>query len=147
MGYLLIALAIALIPTTPPQSLSQSREVLKPEVLITTMSAAEIAKADPAALEHDTEVARSETLTVVVGIAACETNEAGSCNASADVVAYKPDGSVHSEVKHLPLGGRRATAPLRLTPNDAPGLYRVVATVRDLNGRRFSTAERIFGVK
>jgi hypothetical protein len=148
MGYLLaIAASLALLPATSRQSLSQSRDALKPEVLITTMTPAEIAKAGTADLEHDTEVARSESLTIVVGIATCEKNEAGSCNASADVVAYKPDGTVHSEVKNLALGGRRATAPLQLESSDATGLYKVVATIRDLNARRFGTAERFFGVK
>ena len=150
MRYLLaLVVAIGLTHTTASsQTLSQKRGALQPEVLITTIAPAELAqRASAAALEHDTEVARAESITMVVSIAACEKGENGTCNASSDVVVYKPDGSVHTEVKNLVLNNLRVTAPLSLKANDATGLYKVVATVRDLNGRRFGQAERIFGVQ
>jgi hypothetical protein len=136
--------ALGLIQTQP--TLSQKRESLQPVVLVTTRPAAEVAK-EPSTLEHDTEVARGEAVTVVLTIPACEKGANGVCNASADLVTYRPDGTVHSEVKNMSLNDRRVTAPLKLNQNDATGLYRVVATVRDLNARRFASAERIFGVK
>jgi hypothetical protein len=148
MGYFLAALiAFVFVPTaTSAQSASRPRESLQPEVLITTIARDQLAT--HASLEHDTEVARSEAVTIVVSIAACEPVEGGSsCNASADVVAYKPDGTVHTELKNLSLNSRRATAVLPLTANDVTGLYKVVATVRDLAARRFGNAERSFGVK
>ena len=144
-----LILATGLAQSSPsPPTLSQKREALRPVVLITTLSPEEVAKRTaPDALEHDTEVARNETITIVLTIPECEKAENGACNASADLVTYKPDGTVHTEVKNVSLNGRRATSTLKLTPADATGLYKVVATVRDLNARRFASAERIFGVK
>jgi hypothetical protein len=137
-------------PGTPPpaQSLSAKREVLQAVVAITTLPAAEV-KAIPAAkaIEHDSEVARSEAVTVVVTIQGCQADATGVCNATADVVAYKPDGSVHSEMKAITLAAGRGTAALKLAPADVTGVYKVVATVRDLNARRFGKTERLFGVK
>jgi hypothetical protein len=133
-------------PAAP--SLSQKREVLQSEIAITTRPSAELAALAPTqAVEHDSEVSRSEAVTVVVSIRECKKDEKGACNASADVIAYKPDGSVHSEMKNVPLSTGRGTAALKLTPTDATGVYRVVATVRDLNARRFGKTERLFGVK
>jgi hypothetical protein len=138
----------ALVATAAPQTLTQKRESLRPEVLITTLAPDALAKAVGAStLEHDTEVDRSEAITVVLSIADCDKGDTGVCNASADLVAYKPDGTVHSEVKNVSLNSRRATTPLKLTATDVTGLYKVVATVRDLNGRRFGTTERVFSVK
>jgi hypothetical protein len=139
---LLVSLVLAQSP------LSDKRASLQPEVLITTLSAEELAK-HPAthAPEHDTEVARHEAVTIVVRIGDCTKDAKGTCNASADVVAYKPDGSVHTEVKNVGLNTGRGSTALTLSEKDVTGLYKVVATVRDLNGRRFGKAERSFGVK
>jgi hypothetical protein len=128
--------------------LSQKREVLQSEIAITTRPSAELASLAPSQpLDHDSEVSRSESVTVVVSIRECTKDEKGACNASADVIAYKPDGSVHSEMKNIVLSTGRGTASLKLAPEDATGVYRVVATVRDLNARRFGKTERLFGVK
>ena len=133
---------------TATRPLSQKREVLQSEIAITTRPSAEIASLTNAdAIEHDSEVSRSEHVTVVVSIRQCAKDEKGVCNASADVIAYKPDGSAHSETKNIALSTGRGTTVLKLTPDDAVGLYRVVATVRDLNARRFGKTERLFGVK
>ena len=116
-------------------------------MLITTLAPDAIVQAATPALEHDTEVDRSESITIVLSIAACDKGEVGRCNASADLVAYKPDGTVHSEMKNVSLNSLRATAPLKLSASDQTGLYKIVATVRDLNASRFGTAERVFSVK
>jgi hypothetical protein len=145
---LALFVVVGLMQTPSSQPLSQQRAGLLPEVLITTLSAEEIAKRGASQpLEHDTEVQRHEAITVIVTIAECTKDAKGTCNASADVVAYKPDGSVHSEMKTVSLNTGRGTASLKLLEGDATGLYKVVATVRDLNARRFGKAERSFGVR
>jgi len=128
--------------------LSQKREVLQSEIAITTRPSAELAALPPSqSVDHDSEVSRSESVTVVVSIRECTKDEKDACNASADVIAYTPDGSIHSEMKNIALSTGRGTAALKLTANDTTGVYRVVATVRDLNARRFGKTERLFGVK
>lgn len=147
MNWLLsLVLGLVMVPLAlSAQGLSQKREVMKSEILVTTLPAAEIKAAKT--LEHDSEVAKSEAVTVVVTLPSCEKDVRGACNASADVVAYTPDGKVHSEMKGVPLNDGRGTVALKLAPTDASGVYKVVATVRDLNARRFGTTERLFGVK
>ena len=148
------AIILALGQTQPPgtpvpqQSLSDKREVLRSEVAISTLPAADLTSM-PATktIEHDSEVDRSEAVTVIVTIQGCQKDAKGACNASADVVAYKPDGSVHSEMKNITLASGRGTAALKLTPSDATGVYKVIATVRDLTAKRFGKTERLFGVK
>lgn len=135
-------------PPAPQPRLSEKSLSLQPQVLITTLPSERVAEqAITSPLEHDTEVSRSEAITMVVTIEACEKRAQGACDASADLAVYRADGSKHSEVKNLSLTSRRATAPLKLTDNDATGLYTVVATVRDPATRRVGKAERIFGVK
>jgi hypothetical protein len=156
MGYVAASLIlVALFQTPAPQPRLSEKSLslhptaqsprgggpaLQPQVLITTLPSERVA-------EHDTEVSRSEAITMVVTIEACEKRAQGACDASADLAVYRADGSKHSEVKNLSLTSRRATAPLKLTDNDATGLYTVVATVRDPATRRVGKAERIFGVK
>ena len=133
---------------SPQQSLTSKREVLKSVVAITTQPAADLARIPSSQeIEHDSEVARSEAVTVVVMVQGCQPDAQGTCRASADVVAYKPDGSVHSEMKDINIGSGRGTTTLKLAPTDETGVYKVVATVRDLNARRFGKTERLFGVK
>jgi hypothetical protein len=133
---------------TAQRTLSQRREVLQPVVAITTVAVTDLTSI-PATkeVEHDSEVARSEAVTVVVMIQGCQADVKGVCNASADVTAYKPDGSVHSEMKGINLATRRGTATLKLASSDVTGVYRVEATVRDLTAKRFGKTERLFGVK
>jgi hypothetical protein len=147
----IIVLALGQTPPSAPvpqQSLSEKREVLKSEVAISTLPVADL-KNVPAAkpIEHDSEVARTEPVTVIVTIQGCQADANGACNASADVVAYKPDGSVHSEMKNVSLATGRGTTTLKLAPTDVTGVYRVIATVRDVNAKRFGKTERLFGVK
>ena len=146
---LLLTLAVGLMVTAPLGSAEQGslekREVIKSEVLITTLPAADLKVTKT--LEHDTEVAKSEAVTVVVILATCQKDSQGACNASADIVAYRPNGEVHSEMKNVSLNEGRGMASLRLALADPTGVYKVVATVRDLNARRFGKTERLFGVK
>jgi hypothetical protein len=146
MKTLFLVIAVGLV--SGQASLTSKREVLKAVVAITTRPATELAGI-PAAqeVEHDSEVARSEAVTVVVMVQGCQPDAKGVCQASADVVAYKPDGSVHSEMKQINLSSGRGTASLKLAPTDETGVYKVVATVRDPTARRFGKTERLFGVK
>ena len=135
-------------PRPAGQGLGPKRSGLSPDIAITTLSAAELRtlpKGKP--VEHDSEVSRSEAVTVVVSIAGCQPDSQGACNASADVTAYKPDGTVHAEMKNVTLAGNRGTVALKLGASDVTGVYKVVATVRDINAKRFGTTERMFGVK
>jgi hypothetical protein len=130
------------------QPLTAKRQVMQSVIAITTMPAGELASIPTAKeIEHDSEVARDEAVTLVVTVQGCEADARGQCNASADVVAYKPDGSVHSEMKGINLASGRGTAVLKLSPDDATGVYRVEATVRDMTARRFGKTDRLFGVK
>ena len=132
----------------PVRRLSAEREVLKAVVAITTMPPSELDKI-PASkeIEHDSEVSRSELVMVVVMAPGCKANAQGECNATADVVTYKPDGSVHSELKNINLASHRGSAILKLASDDVTGVYTIVATVRDLQGQHFAKTERLFGVK
>jgi hypothetical protein len=144
-----LAVVVAVVSTQPAQQpFAAQRDVLKSEIAIATADAREIQKLPIThVIEHDTEVARGESLTIVVTAQGCEKDATGACSIAADVVTLRPDGSTHSEVKSLSLASGRATAPLGFAPDDTTGLYRVVATVRDLNARRFAKVERILGVK
>lgn len=144
---LVLVQAPAPAPAAPP-SLTSQREVLRSVVAITTLPGVELQAIPPAKeIEHDSEVARTEAVTVVVMIQGCQADASGACRAEADVVAYRPDGSVHSEMKAVALTGGRGTVPLKLAADDVTGVYKVVATVRDLAARRFGKTERLFGVK
>jgi hypothetical protein len=145
---LLAAFSLAAFEQSPPRAtFAQKRAAMEPDVLITTLPEAELKTlTSEKAMEHDSEVARTEVVSVVVSMPKCQKDANGMCNASADVVVSNPDGSKHSDLQiSLPSG--RGTATLRLAPYDVTGVYTVVATVRDLRASRFGTAERKFGVK
>jgi hypothetical protein len=144
----LLSLALLQAPASSQPSLSDKRAVLRTVVAITTLPSADITRLPASAeVEHDSEVARSEKVTVVVTIQGCQGNPAGVCEAAADVVAYRPDGTVHSELKNISLASGRGMAILELKPDDVTGVYKVEATVRDPNARRVAKADRLFGVK
>jgi hypothetical protein len=144
----IVAIAIGLAQTPGSSTpLSQKRDVMQSEVAITTWTDGEIRERIGAkVLEHDSEVARGENVTAMVRLLGCQ-REKGVCRASADVVVYKPDGTVLSEMKNVDLASGHGTVAVKLDAADVTGVYRVVATVRDLNARRFGTTERLFGVK
>ena len=146
MNLLVTALAVTLLPLGgSPQGLSAKRDAMLSEVLITTLSAADLEAAKT--LEHDSEVAKNEMVTIVGRMPSCQKDAKGACNASADIVTYTPDGNVHSETKGVSLTTGRGTTALKLAPADVTGVYKVIATVRDLTARSFGTTERRFGVK
>ena len=108
---LISVLILTFLQAAPAQqSLSDKRAVLRAVVAITTLPDADVAKVAAAAeIDHDSEVARTERVRVVVSIQGCQPNAAGACEASADVVAHRPDGSVHSEMKNIALSTGRGT--------------------------------------
>jgi hypothetical protein len=131
---------------TPPQT-SMKRDLLQAEIAISTLPDAKVREQVAArVLEHDSEVGRDETVTAIVRVNGCQADAQG-CKTSADVIVYRPDGSVLSETKNVDLPNGRATVPVKLSAADVTGVYKVVARVRDLNARRFGTIERLFGVK
>jgi hypothetical protein len=130
-------------PVTPPAVV-----VWQSTVAIWSRPAAELATVPlTTEVEHDSEVARDEAVTVVVTLQGCQLDASGACRATADLVTHKPDGTVHSETKNVALTGGRGTARLALTPTDVTGVYTVIATVRDPEARRVARSERLFGVK
>jgi hypothetical protein len=149
-GIVLLAGAIPALALTGQGALSSKAEKLQTEVLITTLATADLTKQITAAngtIEHKSEVARGGPVAAVVRTQGCERDSAGVCKVNADVVIYKPDGTVFHEAKNLDLPQGRGAVPLKFDPNAATGVYRVVVTVRDLTARRFANVERQFGVK
>ena len=85
--------------------------MLRAVVAITTMSPTELDKIPVSTeIEHDSEVSRSELVMVVVMAPGCKPNPQGECDATADVVTYKPDG-VHSQLKNINLRSHRERDP------------------------------------
>ena len=151
-----LAVALALVasaqsrPTGQPGAVTGQPEKLQSEVLISTLPAADLTKQIAAAtgtIEHKSEVARGGHVAAVVRTTGCMKDTAGACKVNADVVIYKPDGSVFHEVKSLDLPAGLGAVPLKIDANTATGVYKVVVTIRDLTARRFATVEQQFGVK
>jgi hypothetical protein len=152
-----LAVALALVasaqqsrPTGQPGALTSQTEKRQSEVLISTLPTADLTKQITTAtgtIEHKSEVARGGPVAAVVRTTGCMKDTAGACKVNADVVIYKPDGSVFHEVKSLDLPAGRGAVPLQIDANTATGVYKVVVTIRDLTARRFATVEQQFGVK
>jgi len=146
----LIAAALAVALTLLASAQTGQTEKLQSEVLISTLPAADLTKQIAAAtgtIEHKSEVARGGPAAAVVRTMGCMKDTAGACKVNADVVIYKPDGSVFHEVKSIDLPTGRGAVPLKIDANTAAGVYKVVVTIRDVTARRFATVERQFGVK
>jgi hypothetical protein len=143
MKSILIAAAFAIV--LPGQT-----DKLQSEVLVSTLPAAELTKqltAPAGTIEHKSEVARSGPVAAVVRTTGCMKDSSGGCKVNADVVIYKPNGSIFHEAKNLDLTTGRRVVPLKIDANSATGIYKIVVKVRDLTARRFGTAERQFSVK
>lgn len=99
-------------------------------------------------LDTVTELRPNTPALVIVRVTGCQI-EFTKCNVNVDYTIYRPDNSVYKEAKLQPVENGRTAPPLKftLTASDAPGLYRVVATVRDLNARRTQRPERIFSLR
>jgi len=144
------AVALAVVASAQESRPTGQTEKLQSEVLISTLPTADLTKQITAAtgtIEHKSEVARGGAVAAVVRTTACMKDTASACKVNADVVIYKPDGSVFHEVKSLDLPSGRGAVPFKLDANAATGVYKVVVTIRDLTARRFATVEQQFGVK
>jgi hypothetical protein len=131
-------------------ALAHQTDKLQSEVLISTLTTAELTKRLATAtgiIEHKGEVARGGPVAAVVRMTDCMKDTSGACKATADVVIYKPDGSVFQEAKNLGLTAGRGVVPVKIAADSATGVYKIRVTVRDLTARRFGTVERQFGVK
>lgn len=99
-------------------------------------------------LDTVTELRPNAPAQAIVRVKGCQV-EFTRCNVNVDYTIYRPDNSVYKELKLQPVENGRVAPPLAftLTASDAPGLYRVVATVRDLHARRTQRPERIFSLR
>ena len=143
---LIVTLSLALAQG----ALSSKTATLNSEVIISTLPAADLTKqvmAEQGTFEHQSEVSRGGPVAAVVRATGCTKDSNGACKVNADVVVYKPDGTVFHEAKNLNLPAGRAAVPLKIDASAPTGVYKVVVTIRDLTGQRFATAERQFGVK
>jgi hypothetical protein len=132
-----------------PGALSSQTQRLQSELLISTLATPDLTReitAENGKIEHYSEVARGTPVAAVLRTSGCQ-RETGSCKVNADIVVYRPDGSVFHEAKNLDLPQGRVAVPLKVDSQAVTGVYRVVATVRDLAARRFAKVERQFGVK
>jgi hypothetical protein len=145
---LLAGVLLALAPVSAERQTLPGPGDLRPEVAITTATGTDLDEVLAGrTIQHRSEVSRSDRITVIVSIQACQPDGEGTCRASADVVLRAPDGSVHTEMKAIDLATTRGTARLALDAADPAGIYTLHATVRDLNARRFGRAERRFAVR
>jgi hypothetical protein len=131
-------------------ALTSRTQQLQSEVLISTLATPDLTReitAENGKIDHLSEVARGGPVAAVVRTSGCQKDTGGSCKVNADIVIYRPDGSVFHEVKNLDLPQGRAAVPLKVDDNATTGVYRVVVTIRDLSARRFAKVERQFGVK
>jgi hypothetical protein len=151
----LITLCFALLPATSPVAaqsgpLSSATQTLDVDLSISTLSAAELKTrldSPTSVFEHVSEVGRSGPVAAVLRVRGCQSSTPDSCKMNADIVTYRPDGSIMAETKNLDLPLGRGAVPLKFDAAGPSGVYRVEATVRDLATRRFAKVDRKFGVK
>jgi hypothetical protein len=132
-----------------PGALSQP-DTLKSEVIITILPTADLRTqimSDKGTFDHKSEVTRGGPVAAVIMTQGCEKDTKGACKMNADIMVYKPDGTVFHAAKNLDLPAGRGAVPLTFDASAVTGVYRVVATIRDLTARRFASVERMFGVK
>jgi hypothetical protein len=153
MKPIVLAALIALGPVFAPvlSALTSQSDTLQSEVLISTLPPEDLKKqiaAPSGAIEHKAEVVRGGPVAVVLRTIGCMKDTAGRCNLNADVVVYRPDGSVFHEAKALDLAPTgRLVVPLNIDANAGTGLYKVAVRIRDMTARRFAEMERQFAVK
>jgi hypothetical protein len=153
MRIVFVSLLLALSTTLSaqqPGALSSQTGKLQSELIITILPAADLRTqimSETGTFEHKSEITRGGPVAAVVRTKACEKDAAGACKVNADIVVYKPDGSVFHEAKNMDLPSGRAAVPLTFDAKATTGVYKVIAMVRDLTGRRFETVQREFGVK
>jgi hypothetical protein len=145
-----VTLSVSIATADQTGSLTSKTDEMQPEVLISILPEADLARqiaAPTGAIEHKSEVSRSGPVAAVVTTKSCQKDTEGICRVNADVVVYRPDGSIHQQVKAVDLPAGRVSIALNFDAQAPSGIYRVVATIRDLAARRFGTAERKFGLK
>jgi hypothetical protein len=135
---------------TPPSARKAS--ALETELIVATSDDATLrqwAEWQPGVmLDTVTELRPNAAALAIVRVRGCQV-EYSKCGVNVDYTIYRPDNSVYKEAKLQPVENGRVAPPLTftLTASDPPGLYRVVATVRDLNARRTQRPERIFSLR
>ena len=148
-----LALALPLIGAmgqTPPSARQAS--ALQSELIVATRDDDTLRQWTEwragATLETVTELRPETPAFAIARVSGCLA-EGGRCNVSLDYTIYRPDGTVFKELKLQPVEQGKTVPSLRftLTATDPPGLYRVVATIRDLHARRTQRPERIFGLR
>jgi hypothetical protein len=137
-----------LVPVAEAQP---SKETLRTEVLISSLPAEDLTKwiaGGDVSIVHFSEIARGRPVAVVVRATGCMKDATGRCNVNADVVVYRPDGSVFHEAKTVDLGpSGRIVVPLKIDANAATGLHRAAVRVRDMTARHFAEMEVQFAIK
>ena len=104
-------------------------------------------------------VPRGKFLSAVVLFKGCKPDRSGNCNAVVDIVAYDPKGKIYGQMPGVELWQQkpapdpgytqlsRSYTGLVIEPNDPPGIYRISAVARDLNGKSEAKSEASFEVK
>lgn len=102
---------------------------------------------------------RGKFLSTVVFFKGCKPDRSGNCNAVVDIVAYDPKGKLYGQMPGVELWQKkpapdpgytqlsRSYMGLVIEPNDPPGIYRITAVARDLNGKSEANSEASFEVK
>jgi hypothetical protein len=110
-------------------------------------------------LESAAIVPRGKDVVAMVLFRNCKPDAIGNCNLELDTFAYYPDGRLYGYRADVDFWnqkpaqgpgflqlGRRSLA-LSIDPGDPPGIYRVLATLRDRIGNVERTTEARFEVK
>lgn len=149
-AFALALLSIAVSAQTPPSM--RQKSVLDSDIVVATQD-------DPAlrawaewragaTFETVTELRPGAPAFAIARVTGCMV-EYGKCNVNVDYTIYRPDNSVYKELKLQAVENGQLAPRLNFTLGaaDPAGLYRVVATVRDLNARRTQRPERLFSLR
>lgn len=115
-------------------------------------------KSETPSFESAKQVGFDESVGVLILFAGCKQDSKGTCNSEADYAIYNPDGSVFVERKKQTLWKEqappkentqlgRAILTFRTAKTLAAGLYKVKATVSDLNADVSFDLETQFALK
>jgi hypothetical protein len=149
-GYLIAAALVASMGQTPPSARQAS--ALQSELIVATREDDTLKQWTEwragVTLETVTELRPGTPAFAIARVSGCLV-DGGRCNVSIDYTIYRPDGTMFKELKLQPVEQGKTAPSLRFTlaATDPPGLYRVVATIRDLHARRTQRPERILGLR
>jgi hypothetical protein len=148
---LLVAIALPVVVAAgqmPPSA--QRASALETDLIVATHEDAALTEwaAGRGSLATVTELTPDTPALALVRVSGCQA-DAGACRVNVDYALHRPDATVAREVKLQTVEDGVTAPPFRftLTAADPPGLYRVVATVRDMNARRIQHLERIFSLR